>query len=67
MGGLRHEQALDLRVRQAIWHRTSAFVVCPLVGDSERVQAKSATEELERLTADGGSWIGCFSARAVNC
>lgn len=31
LGGLRGEPAVDLRVRQAIWHRTSAFVVCPLV------------------------------------
>jgi hypothetical protein len=28
LGGLR---GVDLRVRQAIWHRTSAFVVCLLV------------------------------------
>jgi hypothetical protein len=31
LGGLRGEPAVDLRVRQAIWHRTSAFVVRPLV------------------------------------
>ena len=28
-----------------------AFVVCPLVSDSPRVEAKSATEEFERLSA----------------
>ncbi len=29
-----------------------AFVVCPLVSDSVRVEAKSATEEYERLSAE---------------
>ena len=33
----------------AAGHR--AFVVCPLVSDSLRVEAKSATEEYERLAA----------------
>jgi ATP-dependent DNA helicase RecG len=41
-----------VRAEAAAGHR--AFVVCPLVGDSERVLAKSATEEFERLTAPGG-------------
>ncbi len=45
-----------VRTEVAAGHR--AFVVCPLVGDSERVQAKSATEEFERLTADGGELAG---------
>ena len=45
-----------VRAEVAAGHR--AFVVCPLVGDSERVQAKSATEEFERLTADGGELVG---------
>jgi ATP-dependent DNA helicase RecG len=37
-----------VRAEVAAGHR--AFVVCPLVGDSERVLAKSATEEFERLS-----------------
>ncbi len=38
-----------VRAEVAAGHR--AFVVCPLVGDSPRVEAKSATEEYERLAA----------------
>jgi ATP-dependent DNA helicase RecG len=46
-----HERPAWDRVRSeaAAGHR--AFVVCPLVGDSMRVEAKSATEEFERLSA----------------
>ena len=38
-----------MREEVAAGHR--AFVVCPLVSDSLRVEAKSATEEYERLAA----------------
>ena len=38
-----------VRERGGAGHR--AFVVCPLVGESLRVEAKSATEEFERLSA----------------
>jgi ATP-dependent DNA helicase RecG len=38
-----------VRVEVAAGHR--AFVVCPLVGDSVKVEARSATEEFERLSA----------------
>jgi ATP-dependent DNA helicase RecG len=38
-----------VRTEVAAGHR--AFVVCPLVSDSPRVEARSATEELERLSA----------------
>ena len=38
-----------VREEVAVGHR--AFVVCPLVSDSLRVEAKSATEEYERLAA----------------
>jgi ATP-dependent DNA helicase RecG len=38
-----------VRAEVAAGHR--AFVVCPLVSDSTRVEAKSATEEFERLSA----------------
>ena len=39
------------RVREEVAAGHRAFVVCPLVSDSLRVEAKSATEEYERLTA----------------
>jgi ATP-dependent DNA helicase RecG len=39
-----------VRDEAAAGHR--AYVVCPLVDGSERVQARSATEELDRLAAD---------------
>ncbi len=39
------------RVRSEVAAGHRAFVVCPLVGDSPRVEAKSAAEEFERLTA----------------
>jgi ATP-dependent DNA helicase RecG len=37
------------RVRAEVAAGHQAYVVCPLVEDSERVQARSATEECERL------------------
>ncbi len=46
------------RVRQEVAAGHRAFVVCPLVGDSLRVEAKSASEEFERLTAAGGELAG---------
>jgi ATP-dependent DNA helicase RecG len=43
------EPAWDrVRAEVAAGHR--AFVVCPLVGESARVEARSATEEFERLS-----------------
>ena len=39
------------RVRSEVGQGHRAFVVCPLVSDSPRVEAKSATEEYERLAA----------------
>jgi ATP-dependent DNA helicase RecG len=39
------------RVRQEVAAGHRAFVVCPLVGDSPRVEARSATEEWTRLQA----------------
>jgi ATP-dependent DNA helicase RecG len=39
------------RVREEVAAGHRAFVVCPLVSDSVRVEAKSATEEFERLAA----------------
>ena len=43
------EQRAWDRVRQEVAAGHRAFVVCPLVSDSLRVEAKSATEEFERL------------------
>ncbi len=40
------------RVRGEVADGHRAFVVCPLVGESPRVEAKSATEEYERLSAN---------------
>jgi ATP-dependent DNA helicase RecG len=45
-----------VRAEVAAGHR--AFVVCPLVGESLRVEAKSATEEFERLSGPGGELAG---------
>jgi len=39
------------RVRSEVADGHRAFVVCPLVGESPRVEARSATEEYERLAA----------------
>ena len=39
------------RVRQEVDAGHRAFVVCPLVADSPRVEARSATEECDRLRA----------------
>ncbi len=48
------------RVRTEVVAGHRAFVVCPLVSDSLRVEARSATEEFERLTAGelGGLKVG---------
>jgi ATP-dependent DNA helicase RecG len=45
-----------VRAEVAAGHR--AFLVCPLVSDSLRVEAKSASEEFERLTAAEGELAG---------
>jgi len=47
----RSEQRAWDRVREEVAAGHRAFVVCPLVGESLRVEAKSATEEYERLEA----------------
>jgi len=47
-GPLEETVAWD-RVRSEVGQRHQAYVVCPLVEESERVQARSATDELERL------------------
>jgi ATP-dependent DNA helicase RecG len=45
------EAAAWQRVRDEVAAGRQAYVVCPLVEESERVQARSATEEFERLQA----------------
>ncbi len=45
------ESAAWERVKAEVAAGHQAYVVCPLVEESERVQARSATEELERLRA----------------
>ena len=40
------------RVRHEVEAGHQAYVVCPLVEESERIQARSATEEFERLGAE---------------
>ena len=40
------------KVREEVEAGRQAYVVCPLVDESERVQARSATEEYERLQAE---------------
>ena len=49
--GHAREEPAWARVRDEVAKGHRAFVVCPLVGDSLRVEAKSATEEYERLAA----------------
>ncbi len=52
----RGEERAWKRVRAEVAAGHRAFVVCPLVGESLRVEAKSATEEYERLA--GGELAG---------
>ena len=52
------EGAAWARVRSEVEAGHQAYVVCPLVDDSEKVQAKSATEEFQRLGSDDGELQG---------
>jgi ATP-dependent DNA helicase RecG len=49
-GPLEEEAAWE-RVRAQVREGRQAYVVCPLVEESERIEARSANEELERLSA----------------
>ena len=40
------------RVRTEVAHGRQAYVVCPLVEGSDKLEARAATEELERLAAE---------------
>jgi ATP-dependent DNA helicase RecG len=46
------EAAAWQRVREEVEAGHQAYVVCPLVEESEKIQARSATEEFERLSGD---------------
>jgi len=50
-GPLEEAAAWD-RVREEVAAGHQAYVVCPLIEESEKIQAKSATEEFERLSSD---------------
>ena len=56
------EQAAWERVRSEVAAGHQAYVVCPLIEESERVQARSAAEERDRL---GGRRAGRPAARAA--
>lgn len=49
--GRTDEQAMWKHVRDQVSAGRQVYVVCPLVEESEKVQAKSATAELERLSS----------------
>src|SRR6185503_12410452 len=49
--GADEREAAYERVRRAVGKGEQAFIICPLVEDSEVLEAKSATEEYERLRA----------------
>jgi ATP-dependent DNA helicase RecG len=50
-GGERARERAYERIREELRAGRQAFVVCPLVGESEALQARAATEEYERLRA----------------
>jgi ATP-dependent DNA helicase RecG len=50
--GPMEETAAWARVREEVAAGHQAYVVCPLIEDSEKIAARSATEEYERLRAE---------------
>ncbi|MGH9122087.1 MAG: helicase-related protein, partial [Acidimicrobiales bacterium] len=50
--GPMEEAAAWARVRHEVEAGHQAYVVCPLIEESERIQARSANEEFERLSGD---------------
>jgi ATP-dependent DNA helicase RecG len=56
-GPLEEARAWD-QVRSEVAAGRQAYVVCPLVEESERIQARSASEERDRLGAEGGPLAG---------
>src|SRR6185437_13240822 len=57
-GDLEETAAWD-RVRGEVQAGHQAYVVCPLVEESEKIQARSATEEFERLQLDVFPGLRC--------
>ena len=52
-GGERERERAYERIREELRAGRQAFVVCPLVEESEALQARAATAEYERLQGDG--------------
>jgi len=57
--GPMEEAAAWSKVREEVEAGHQAYVVCPLIEESERIQARSATEEFERLSGDVLSGLRC--------
>jgi ATP-dependent DNA helicase RecG len=57
-GDLEEAAAWD-RVRAEIQAGHQAYVVCPLIEESEKIQARSATEEFERLQSEVFAGLRC--------
>lgn len=49
--GVRRQQAYDF-IEKRISEGRQAFIICPLVEESDKIEAKAATAEYERLQAD---------------
>jgi ATP-dependent DNA helicase RecG len=53
------EEDVWAHVREDVAAGRQAYVVCPLIDESEKLQVASAQETYDRLTADGGALAGC--------
>lgn len=52
------EQAMWAEVRDQVAAGRQAYVVCPLIEESDKLEVRSAEETYEALTADGGELAG---------